>query len=147
MTPELAARVERVRQEFGDVCFACGRRNDIGLHLDDFSWDGTTLTGIFQPREEYRGAGDALHGGVAATAIDEVSVWAGILGQKVLTVTAKLEIRYRRPLSVHDRIVAVAGVDERRGRRLTISARLESEGRVAVESTGLFLVSRDMDDF
>lgn len=144
MTPELEARIERVRLEFGDVCFACGRRNDVGLHLDDFDWDGKTVTGAFEPREDYRGAGDVLHGGIAATALDEISVWAGILGEEVLTVTGKLELRFRRPVTVRDRIVARGQVQERRGRRLMIDAALETDGRVAVESSGLFVVSRDM---
>ena len=144
MTPELAARIERVRLDFGDICFACGRRNDVGLHLDDFDWDGTTVSGSFDPRNEYRGAGDILHGGIAATALDEISVWAGILGEDVLTVTGRLELRFRKPLTVHDRIVARGTVEERRGRRLTISASLGVGDSIAVDSTGLFLVSRDM---
>lgn len=144
MTPELAEKVERIRLEFGDMCFACGRRNDLGLHIDDFTWDGTTVTGSFDPRDEYRGAGDVLHGGVAATALDEISVWAGILGEGVLCVTGRLELRYRSPLTVHDQVTASASVDERRGRRLVISARLTTADSVTVESKGLFLVSRDM---
>jgi acyl-coenzyme A thioesterase PaaI-like protein len=144
MTPELAARVEQVRLEFGDMCFACGRRNDVGLHIDDFTWDGTTVTGSFDPRDEYRGAGDVLHGGVAATAIDEISVWAGILGEGVLTVTGKLELRFRTALTVHDRITAGGRVEDRSGRRLRIAAWLETADGVAVESNGLFLVTREM---
>lgn len=144
MNPELAARIEAVRQAFGDLCFACGRRNEVGLHLDDFTWDGKTVTGRFDPREDYRGAGDVLHGGIAATAIDEISVWAGILGEGVLTVTGRLELRYRSPLTVHDPVTAFGQVDERRGRRLVISAQLKTGDRIAVESQGLFLVSRSM---
>jgi acyl-coenzyme A thioesterase PaaI-like protein len=144
MTPELAAQIERIRLEFGDICFACGRRNDVGLHLDDFDWDGSTVIGSFDPRDEYRGAGDVLHGGIAATALDEISVWAGMLGERVLTVTGKLELRFRAPLTVDDRITASGQVDERRGRRLVISASLSNARGVAVESNGLFLVSRDL---
>jgi acyl-coenzyme A thioesterase PaaI-like protein len=144
MTPELAAQVERIRLEFGDMCFACGRRNEVGLHIDDFTWDGSTVSASFDPRDEYRGAGNVLHGGVAATALDEISVWAGILGEKVLTVTGRIELRFRRPLTVHDRLTARASVDERRGRRLIISGALSTNDRVAVESSGLFLVSREM---
>lgn len=144
MTPDMTATIERVRLEFGDVCFACGRRNDVGLHLDGFDWDGTTVTGVFDPRPDYRGADDVLHGGIAATALDEISVWAGILAEQVLTVTGKLELRYRRPITVHDRVTARGRVQDRSGRRLSITASLEVDGRVAVESNGLFLVSRDM---
>ncbi|HSJ26849.1 MAG TPA: PaaI family thioesterase [Acidimicrobiia bacterium] len=144
MTPELAERIERVRLAFGDVCFACGRHNDVGLHLDGFEWDGTAVTAEFDPRTEYRGAGDVLHGGIAATALDEISVWAGILGESVLTVTGKLDLRFRRPITVDDHVTARGQVDDRRGRRLVISAALEVAGATAVESSGLFLVSREM---
>jgi acyl-coenzyme A thioesterase PaaI-like protein len=144
MTPELAARVEQVRLEFGDMCFACGRRNDVGLHIDDFTWDGTTVTGSFDPRAGYQGAGDVLHGGVAATALDEISVWAGILGEGVLTVTGKIELRFRAALTVHDRITAGARVEDRSGRRLRIAGWLRIADRLAVESSGLFLVTREM---
>ncbi len=144
MTPQLAETIERIRLEFGDMCFACGRKNDVGLHIDNFTWDGQTVTGSFDPRDEYRGAGDVLHGGVAATALDEISAWAGILGEGVLCVTGRLEIRYRSPLTVHDRVTASASVDERSGRRLLISARLTTADRVMVESNGLFVVSREI---
>jgi acyl-coenzyme A thioesterase PaaI-like protein len=124
--------------------FRLRRRNEVGLHIDDFTWDGSTVSASFDPRDEYRGAGNVLHGGVAATALDEISVWAGILGEKVLTVTGRIELRFRRPLTVHDRLTARASVDERRGRRLIISGALSTNDRVAVESSGLFLVSREM---
>lgn len=144
MTPELAARVDRVRRDLGDVCFACGRDNSIGMHLDDFTWDGETVTGVFDPRSEYQGYGDVLHGGIAATALDEISVWAGILGEGVLCVTGKLEIRYRSPLTTAHPIVATGRVVERRGRRLTIEASLSGPDGSAVTSSGLFLVSREL---
>lgn len=145
MTPELAARVDRVRRDLGDVCFACGRNNSVGMHLDLAHWDGNEVTGTFDPRAEYQGYGDVLHGGIAATALDEISVWAGILSEKVLSVTGKLELRYRKPLTTADEIAAIGRVTERRGRRLTIEASLEGPEGVAVTSTGLFLVQRDLD--
>ena len=144
MTPELAARVDRVRRDLGDVCFACGRDNSIGMHLDEFTWDGETVTGVFDPRREYQGYGDVLHGGIAATALDEISVWAGILSEGVLSVTGKLEIRYRRPLTTTHPITATGQVVERRGRRLSIDASLSGPEGLAVTSSGLFLASREL---
>ena len=145
MNPELAARVDRVRRDLGDVCFACGRDNSIGLHLDEFTWDGETVTGVFDPRSEYQGYGDVLHGGIAATALDEISVWAGILSERVLSVTGKLELRYRRPLTTAHPITASGRVLERRGRRLMIEASLAGPDGIAVESSGLFLAQRELD--
>lgn len=145
MTPELRSWIEHVRQTFGDRCFACGRKNDEGLHLDDWDWRNGVATAVFRPRPEHVGAGDTLHGGLAATVLDEAMVWAGILQERVLSVTGTLNIRFVRPLYVSDTITATGWVEERRGRRLKLSGRLEAEDGVAAEATGLYLVSSTID--
>lgn len=138
--------VERVRREY-DGCFACGRDNHFGLHLDGWALDADGYTtASFQPRPEYRGAGDSLHGGVAATALDEALVWAGILSEGVLTVTGTLDLRFRKPLTIHRLITARARVEERRGKRLTISGHLDAGDGPAVEGRGLYLVAMALTD-
>jgi acyl-coenzyme A thioesterase PaaI-like protein len=141
MTPELRSWIEHVRESFGDRCFACGRKNDQGLHLDDWNWEDGRATAVFRPRPEHVGAGDTLHGGLATTVLDEAMVWAGILQERVLSVTGTLNLRFRRPLYVTDTITAVGWVDERRGRRLKLSGRLETGEDVAAEANGLYIVS------
>ena len=141
MSPELQSWIEQVRQSFGDLCFACGRKNDEGLHLDDWDWREGRATAVFRPRPEHVGAGDSLHGGLAATVLDETMVWAGILQERVLSVTGTLNLRFLRPLYVTDTITAIGWVEERRGRRLRLSGRLEAGEEVAAEANGLYLVS------
>ena len=121
MTDDVARLVDAVRRHYDDGCFACGRDNPIGLHLDDFDFEDGQVSARFTPRPEYRGAGITLHGGVAATALDEILVWAGILAEGVLSVTGNIGLRYRRPVHVDDPIVVSARVDERSGRRLRLS--------------------------
>lgn len=147
MPEPIAEVVERVRRHYADGCFACGRENPIGLRLDGFTLsDDGWVSAAFSPRDDYRGARDSLHGGIAATAIDEILVWAGVLTERVVCVTGTLDLRYRRPLTVSDRIVARARVDERRGRRLRIGGHLETGGKPAVEGSGLYLVNESVDD-
>lgn len=141
MADDIAGLVDAVRRHYDDGCFACGRDNPIGLHLDDFDLDDARVSARFRPRAEYRGAGTTLHGGVAATALDEILVWAGILTEGVLTVTGNIGLRYRRPVHVTDSIVVFARVDERNGRRLQLSGELNVEGETRVEASGLYLVS------
>jgi acyl-coenzyme A thioesterase PaaI-like protein len=142
-----AERVAKVRNHYAEVCFACGRDNPIGLHLEPLELDdeGWVHAG-FRPREHYRGAHDALHGGIAATALDEIMVWAGVLAEGVVCVTGTLELRYRAPLTIHDEIIAKGRVDDRSGRRLRISGALSTtDGRTAVEGSGLYLANVDVD--
>lgn len=135
-----------MRRHYDDGCFACGRDNPIGLHLDDFALTDGRVSAQFTPRLEYRGAGQTLHGGIAATALDEILVWAGILTEEVLTVTGRMELRFRRPVLVKEPIVVSAAVRDRSGRRLQIAGALEVDGESRVEASGLYLVTMSVGD-
>jgi len=133
--------VEATRAGYPD-CFVCGAGNPIGMHLAGFALDDDgDLVARFRPRPEYRGSGDTLHGGIAAAAIDEICVWAGVVATGVLTVTATLDLRYRRPVTVADDVTARGRVLERRGRRFRMGGELVVAGRVAVEGAGLFVAA------
>ncbi|MCZ6630244.1 MAG: PaaI family thioesterase [Actinobacteria bacterium] len=146
MPTDIATLVDQMRRHYDDGCFACGRENPLGLHLDGFSLDDGVVSARFDPREEYRGAGTSLHGGVAATALDEMLVWAGILDLRVMSITAKMDLKYRRPVLVTDPILVRARVDERRGRRLLASGELLVDDRVCVEASGLYLVTANLEE-
>ena len=135
--------VDALRAHTGNACFACGPSNPIGLRVDGFSLRDGDVVATFLARSEYRGTERSLHGGVAATALDEILVWAGILQEYVLTVTAKMEVRYHRPVEpTENRLELRARVTERRGRRLTMSGELiGADGAKAVSAKGLYLVS------
>jgi acyl-coenzyme A thioesterase PaaI-like protein len=146
MPDGVAQLVDAVRRHYDDGCFACGRENPIGLHLDDFALADGRVSARFIPRREYRGAGTTLHGGVAATAIDEILVWAGILVEGVLSVTGNVALRYRRPVNVDDPIVVSGRVDGRSGRRLQLSGELTVDDETSVEASGLYLVTTSVSE-
>ena len=146
MPEDIAGLVDAIRRHYDDGCFACGRDNPIGLHLDDFTFDNGQVSARFLPRPGYRGAGNNMHGGIAATALDEMLVWAGMLGEGVLTVTGTMELRYRRPVDVGEPIVVSGMVDRRSGRRLDISGALMVDHEVRVEASGLYLATTTVDE-
>jgi len=135
-------RVADLRARY-DHCFGCGAANPIGLHLDGFALNGTSVTAVFDPRSEYAGFVDTLHGGIVATALDEASAWAAMVTQDVLVFTAKLDIRYRSVAVASHRFSLSGSVVDRRGRRLTIDARMTDGDTVVAESRGLFIVAED----
>lgn len=141
---ETAALVAEIRSQYPD-CFACGPDNPIGLHLDPAEMDGGEAVARFRPVEHHGGAGDILHGGLAATVLDEIMVWAGILAHRVLTVTGTMDLRFRRPVSVTDDIEVRGRVDERRGKRLRCSGEVMIGGEAAVTARGLYLVARSFE--
>lgn len=142
MDAELADLVSRIRSEYPH-CFACGTDNPTGLRLEPADLDGDEAVATFSPRPDHVGAADTLHGGLAATVLDEIMVWAGILTERVLTVTGTMELRFRRPVTVEDAIVVRGRVEGRSGRRVRCSATLEVDGAEAVTAEGLYLVARD----
>ena len=143
---DTASYVDAVRRHYDDGCFACGRENPLGLHLDEFALDGAEVRATFTPRAEYRGSENVLHGGVTATALDEILVWAGILLEKVMTVTGTLELKYRKPVPLDQEIQVSGKVDERSGRRMQISGRLSVDDVPLVIGSGLYVVVAEMRD-
>jgi len=50
------------------MCFACGKRNPIGLHLD-FRFEGDEYVTEFVPQEVHQGFPGIIHGGLIATVL------------------------------------------------------------------------------
>jgi acyl-coenzyme A thioesterase PaaI-like protein len=141
---ETAALVEEIRADYPG-CFACGVDNPVGLHLDPSGMEGGEAVARYRPIEHHGGAGETLHGGLAATVLDEIMVWAGILTHRVLTVTGTMELRFLRPVSVADDIEVRGRVEGRSDRRLRCAGDLLVHGRRAVSARGLYLVARSFD--
>jgi len=140
----IAGLVDRVRRHYDDRCFACGRDNPIGLQLDDFSSQGSEVAAWFTPRSDYRGVQGSLHGGIAATALDEMLVWAGILTEGIMSVTATLDLRFRKPTTTGTRYEVRGRVEGRSGRRLQVSGELMSGGQPAVTARGLYVATAEV---
>lgn len=135
--------VDGLRDRY-DTCFGCGSANPIGLHLDGFTVEGDDVIAPFSPRVDFTGFEGTLHGGIVATALDEISAWSAMFTHGVLVFTAKLDIRYRSQAGSGDQFEMRGTVIERRGRRLTIKAQMHRSGSVVAESSGLFIVAEEL---
>lgn len=122
-------------------CFGCGPANSIGLGLWDIVRDGDdVVSAVLRPRAEYEGYPGLLHGGIAATALDEMLVHAARIVRGVWSTTARMETRYRRPVPLTATLPLRAGITSARGRRLQAWATLAlPTGEIAVEATGLLI--------
>ncbi len=91
-------------------CFVCGKRNPIGLKLD-FFFDGKTIKTEFVPAKEHQGYFNIVHGGIISTLLDEVMVKLAIaLGMPA--VTARMDIRLKKPLSIGEKVTVQAEILE-----------------------------------
>jgi len=119
-------------------CYGCGDANPEGLHIE-FAVEGTLVTGRFTPRKVHQGFPGLAHGGIAASVMDEAMGWA-MYAAGAWAMTARMEVRYRRPLPLDGEVTVTAQVTRDRGRRLEAEARLlTASGELLAEATGLFL--------
>ena len=88
------------------LCFACGPRNAAGLHLM-FQQVGDTVTTTFRGREEHQGFPGHVHGGVISALLDEVMSRVPMLDGR-WAMTARMDLRFRRPVMVGEEVTAVA---------------------------------------
>ena len=119
-------------------CYGCGDRNPEGLQIV-FEVDGTRVSGRFQARETQRGWPGLAHGGIAAAALDEAMGWA-TWAAGALSMTARMEVKYRRPLPLGEDLIVSAEVTRERGRRLEAEAAIRTlSGETLAQASGLFL--------
>ena len=103
-----------------EMCFACGRRNPDGLHLEfESNDDGVATSIVFQKR--YQGYRDVVHGGLVSTILDEAMVT--LLNRRgILAVTAELTVRFLAPVPVGERVDVSARLTDHRGKLYGVAA-------------------------
>ena len=119
-------------------CFGCGEANPEGLGIQ-FRMEGGRVTGEFETRQAHQGFPGVAHGGIAAAAIDESMGWA-MYAAGAWAMTARLQVRYRRPIPLGERLEVSAEVVRDRGRWLEAEGRLRIVGGPLVaEAKGVFI--------
>ncbi len=136
--------IEALRARYAH-CFGCGLDNPHGLRIDGFEVETTTVTAPFEPHPHFAGFDGVLHGGIVATALDEISAWTAMLTEDVFVFTAKLNLSYRKQVPTGQPLTLSGTIMERRGRRLSIAATLASEKGTLAESEGIFIVAPSID--
>jgi acyl-coenzyme A thioesterase PaaI-like protein len=105
-------------------CFGCGELNTEGLGIE-FEVDGRRVTGRFTPRYSHQGFPGVAHGGIGAAALDEALGWA-MYAVGAWAMTARMEVRYRKPVPLDEELIVSAEVTRERGRVLEGFAELRS---------------------
>ena len=124
-------------------CFVCGVENPHGLKIKVNRAGDQQVTAEFIAEDRYRGWSDYLHGGVLTLVFDEMLGWLSrYMGHDALT--ARLEVRYRKPVPLGSRLFFSA-VLQRQIRGLldiNLCAKLE-DGTVAAEAGGRMMIISD----
>jgi len=127
-------------------CFVCGDANPLGLKLR-FETDGRVVRTRFRPCVEHVGFKGVVHGGITATVLDEIMVWACAVATRRFAYCAELNVRYIQPITPGaETIVTGELVENRRGRIFEAKATLANPaGQHCVAATGKYLPIKDAD--
>jgi len=124
------------------MCFVCGRDNPFGLKSRFYELETGELLAVFQPAIEHQGYPGRLHGGLAATLLDETIGRAIMLthADTVWGVTVDFSMRLKKPIPLDKEVRVLARITEDRKRLFKGSGEiLLSDGSVAVEGKGRYL--------
>ncbi len=122
-----------------DYCIACGKKNDHGLKLKFEKLTNGEVQTSFSPSHLFDGHEGVLHGGIQALILDET------LGKMARTAalvpdlfTAKLEIRYRAPVSSTCPITAQARLVKQNGDFFFLEAEITQQGSIKTKAEAVF---------
>lgn len=124
------------RLEDRDTCFACGRQNPDGLQLPIVADGAGARFEKYVIPEKYQGWTGIVHGGIVATLLDELMAWA-VKTKGYSTVTAEMNVRFRKPVPVGTEISGLGWITKEEGRIVYTQSRLvDATGTVLAEATG-----------
>lgn len=122
----------------GVMCYACGEKNDRGLHME-FRRKGDRAICEYTPCDYQQGYPGRMHGGIVATLIDEAMGWA-VYGAKQWGATARLSVRFRRPVRLDETLHVEAWVTHNRSKLIELRAEVRNTGGVLLaDGEGTFM--------
>ena len=121
-------------------CFVCGEANAAGLKLR-FETDGQIVQTRFRPRPEHVGFKQTVHGGIIATLLDEIMVWACAVRTRRFAFCAELNVRFLGPLRPDAEVVAIGELAANRKNRIFEAKAVlrDQSGQTLAEATGKYL--------
>ena len=116
------------------MCFACGKDNPIGLHMH-FQVDANSCAATFIPRPEHQSYDGRMHGGLITTLLDETMGNYCYLYEHRNAYTARMDIRFKEPILIGEKLKIVAHVEKRKGRLIEMSGKIiKEDGTIGAEA-------------
>lgn len=133
--------MEKLRQPTSLGCFACGKNNPFGLHLEWYNnYDENQVEAEFMLDDKYCSYPGTMHGGIIATILDETSGRAILLNNDFnrLMVTLKMEVVYKQNTPTNTKLKAVGRVLKDGGSRAQVEGTiLLPDGSISAKCTSI----------
>ncbi len=130
------------KQPNSKMCFVCGMSNSFGLKSRFYELEDGQLMAIFQPVDGHQGYPGRLHGGIAATILDETIGRAIMLTHSgnIWGVTIDFSMKLRKPVPINGEVRVLARIVSEGKRSFKGEGEiLLADSQVAVEGTGRYL--------
>jgi uncharacterized protein (TIGR00369 family) len=122
-------------------CFVCGVENAVGLKIHFYDNGKDEVHATHTVPEQYQGYPGMVHGGILATMLDE------LMGRAVMApdptyfmVSAKLTVRYRKPVPIGQPLHLMGKVLRSKGRVSESRAEIRlSDGTLCAEAEGILV--------
>jgi acyl-coenzyme A thioesterase PaaI-like protein len=120
-------------------CFGCGVDNACGLAMTFYESEPGHVMAEYTVPDQYQGYPGIVHGGIVFTMLDEVLGRVTMVGDHTMfTMTAKVEIRFRKPVPTGEPLQIQGRLERKRGRLYFASAELRlPDGSIAAETKGM----------
>jgi acyl-coenzyme A thioesterase PaaI-like protein len=128
----------RIPPHHDPACWGCGD-NPEGIHLPLPTEEGIARYEASLSFGERHQAGPGIvHGGLVGAALDEA---CGLLAtwHRFPAVTARMFVRYRRPVLINRQLEVCSWVRDSRGRRIHVDAELRDGPEVLAEARAAFV--------
>jgi len=125
-------------------CFVCGRLNEIGLHLEFYSPEPGKVEAVTTVDKRFQGYPGVVHGGIISAILDEISGRAVMMdepGKETrFLVTARLDVRYRRPVPTGEELQVRGHLIKDTGRVATVKGEIFNQaGLLLAEAEGVMV--------
>ena len=129
------------KQNNSKMCFVCGLKNSFGLKASFYELEGDQLVALFTPCEEHQSYPGRMHGGLAATILDETIGRAIMIKQdEIWGVTVEFKVRYRQPIPLGEELRVVGRITKDSRRLFEGSGEiLLPDSQIAVEGSGKYI--------
>ena len=74
-------------------CFACGKNNPEGLHMEFYTDEKSVFSKLVIP-ETKRGWDQVVHGGILSTILDEIMAWTAIYFTGSFMLTKNMTVNF-----------------------------------------------------
>ena len=135
---QLQSCLETAKQEAHPNCVGCGSAGSLGLGLKFLVREDGGVEAEFPCREVYQGYPGLLHGGVTSMLLD-AAMTNCLFAHGKTGVTARLIIRFIRPVATGRSAVVRAWLRENEPPLYVLEAELAQDGHVLVRAAAKFI--------